>query len=94
MRPQSRLLQRKNLRISPHLRSIPYKRCMMACKLRRRAMRSPGCFVATTLGVQQSLAREEKQDHQQAESGVLEDHPGEPQPPALAGQQPRKHRRA
>jgi hypothetical protein len=94
MRPQSRLLQRKNLRIYPHLRSIPYKRCMMACRLRRRARRSPNCCAAKTLSVQQRLPREKQEHHQEAESGVLEDQPGEPQPLAFSGQQPRKHRGA
>jgi hypothetical protein len=88
------LLQRKNLRISPHLRSIPYKRCTMPCRIRRRATRSPDCCAATTLSVKQRLAREKKQDRQEAESGVLEDQPGNPQPPALSRQQPREHGRA
>jgi hypothetical protein len=94
MRPERRLLQRKKLRISPHLRWIPYKRCMMACRLRRRARRSPGCYAATTLSVHQRLPRKKQEDRQQAEGGVLEDEPGEPQPAAFSGQQPGKHRGA
>jgi hypothetical protein len=94
MRPESRLLRRKNLRIYPHLRSIPYKLCMMACRLRRRARRSPSCCAAKTLNVQQRLPREKQEHHQEAEGGVLEDQPGKPQPLAVSCQQPRKHRRA
>ena len=42
-------------------------------------------------GVQESLPREQEQNHQQAESGVPEDQPGDAQPAAVAGEQPGQH---
>lgn len=91
MRPKRRLLRRRNLRISPHIRWIPYKRCTTACGLPRRATPWGGCYAITTLGVPQSLPREKEQHHQQAENGVPEDKPGDAQPATLAGKQPGQH---
>ena len=48
----------------------------------------PACCAGTTLSVQQRFPREQEQNHQQAERGVFEDRPGDPQPATLAGDQP------
>jgi hypothetical protein len=64
---------------------------MTGCRPRRRATPWMGCCAATTLSVQQRLAREKDQDQEQAENRVLEDQPGDPQPATLTGEKPGEH---